>query len=142
MVLHLNEPNPFHPRMLCAKFCWNWLSSSGEEDYWISSMYFRYFLIISHWKYGEALNLVNLFSQLSPLGKGWGPSFEPTWIPFTQECIVASLVEITCTYFGDKLQKFAPAEKTSYTVSPLGKGRCPSFEQNWIPFTQCIFAIS
>ena len=24
--------NPFHPRMLCAKFGWNWPSSSGEED--------------------------------------------------------------------------------------------------------------
>ena len=24
--------NPLHPRMLCAKFGWNWLSGSGEED--------------------------------------------------------------------------------------------------------------
>ena len=24
--------NPLHPRMLCAKFGWNWSSSSGEED--------------------------------------------------------------------------------------------------------------
>ena len=24
--------NPLHPRMLCAKFGWNWPSSSGEED--------------------------------------------------------------------------------------------------------------
>ena len=23
--------NPLHPRMLCAKFGWNWLSGSGEE---------------------------------------------------------------------------------------------------------------
>ena len=26
------------------------------------------------------------------------------------------VAEITCAYFGDKSQKFAPAEKTSYTV--------------------------
>ena len=32
--------------------------------------------------------------QLSPLGKGRGPSFEQTWIPFTQGCFVPSLVEI------------------------------------------------
>ena len=33
-------------------------------------------------------------SYLSPLGKGRGPSFEQTWIPFTQEPFVPSLVEI------------------------------------------------
>ena len=35
-----------NPRMLYAKFGWNWLSGSGE-DVLISSMYFRYFVIIS-----------------------------------------------------------------------------------------------
>ena len=38
--------NPLHPRMLCAKIGWNWLSGSGEENFLISSMYFRYFVII------------------------------------------------------------------------------------------------
>ena len=42
--------NPLHPRMLCAKFGWNWLSGSGDEDFLISSMYFHYFVIISPWK--------------------------------------------------------------------------------------------
>ena len=42
--------NPLHPRMLCAKFGWNWLNGSGEEDFWISSIYFRYFIIISPWR--------------------------------------------------------------------------------------------
>ena len=44
--------NPLHPRMLCAKFVWNWPNGSGEEDFQISSMYFRYFVItgISPWK--------------------------------------------------------------------------------------------
>ena len=36
-----------------------------EEDFWISSMFFRYFLIISPWKYWEALNL-NKLESLSP----------------------------------------------------------------------------
>ena len=31
---------------------------------------------------------------ISPLGKGRGPLFELTCIPFTQGCIVPSLVEI------------------------------------------------
>ena len=39
-----------HPRMLFAKFGWNWPSGSGEEDFLISSMYFRYFVILSPWK--------------------------------------------------------------------------------------------
>ena len=30
--------NPLHPRMLCAKFGWNWLSSSGEEDENVKSL--------------------------------------------------------------------------------------------------------
>ena len=30
----------------------------------------------------------------SPFWKGRGPSFEQTWIPFTQECFIPSLVEI------------------------------------------------
>ena len=33
--------------MLCAKFGWNWLSGSGEEDFLNLSMYFHYFVIIS-----------------------------------------------------------------------------------------------
>ena len=33
--------------------------------------------------------------ELSPLGKGRCPSFEQSWIPITQGCIVPSLVEIS-----------------------------------------------
>mgnify|MGYP003692191559 CR=1 FL=1 len=29
------------------------------------------------------------------------------------------VAKITCTYFGDKSQKFAPTEKNSYTVSDV-----------------------
>ena len=42
--------NSLHPRMLYAEIDWNWLRGSGEEDFLISSMYFRYFVIISAWK--------------------------------------------------------------------------------------------
>ena len=47
MVLLWTKLNLIHPRMLCAKFGWNWLSGSGEEDFLISSLYFLYFVIIS-----------------------------------------------------------------------------------------------
>ena len=55
--------------MLCVIFGWNWPDYFGE-DFLISSIHFRYFLI----------------------GKEQGPSFEQTWI---QGCFVPSLVEIT-----------------------------------------------
>ena len=31
--------NPLHPRMLCAKFGWNWPSGSGEEDENVKSLW-------------------------------------------------------------------------------------------------------
>ena len=33
-------------------------------------------------------------SLLSPPGKRHGPLFEQTWFPFTQECVVPSLIKI------------------------------------------------
>ena len=32
MDLHWTNLNPHHPRILCAKFDWNWPRKSGEED--------------------------------------------------------------------------------------------------------------
>ena len=67
--------NSLHLRLLCVMFGWNKPSGSGDFLK-ILSTYFRYFFL------------------LFPLGKGWGPSFEQTWIHFIQECFVPSLVEI------------------------------------------------
>ena len=50
---------PFHLRMLCAQFGWNWPSGYVEED---CSMYFHYFVIISPWK--RQVNTLK-FSSLS-----------------------------------------------------------------------------
>ena len=52
--------NPLHPRMLCAKFGWNWPSVSREEDFLISSVFFRYFVIFLPLKKGGALHLNKL----------------------------------------------------------------------------------
>ena len=68
--------NLLHPRELCTKFGWNSPSGTGEEGFSISLMYFRFLVIISPWKVTGLLSL------------------EHTWIPFTQGCIVPSLVEI------------------------------------------------
>ena len=52
--------NPLHPSMLCAKFGWNGPSGSGEEDFFISSTYFYYCVIISTWKMAGPLIWINL----------------------------------------------------------------------------------
>ena len=38
VALHLSNLNPRHPRMLCAKFSWNWPSGSGEVNDNIESL--------------------------------------------------------------------------------------------------------
>ena len=76
--------NPLQFRMHCAKFGWNWPSGSGKEYFFkISSMYFRYFVIISPWEYAgpfiwtnlNALHLRMLCAKLDwnwPSGSGEG----------------------------------------------------------------------
>ena len=67
--------NSLYPRMLCAKFSWNWSSGSEEKIF----------------KYCQCIFDTSL---LSPLSKGSGPAFDQTWIFFSQECFVPSLVDI------------------------------------------------
>ena len=49
--------------MHCAKFGQKWLIGSGGEDFLISSMYFRYFVIISPWKRAGTF----IWTNLNPL---------------------------------------------------------------------------
>ena len=66
--------NPLHPRMLCAKFSWNWLSGPGEKDFIILSMYFHYFVIISPWKRAGPFiwtNLNSLYPRMLCAKFGW-----------------------------------------------------------------------
>ena len=63
--------------MLCAKFGWNWLNGLGEENF-------------------NFVNVYLLYHYFLPLRREQGPSFEKkTWIPYTHECSVLSLVEIS-----------------------------------------------
>ena len=94
-------------------------------------MYFCYFIIIPPWK------------------KRSGPSFEQTWILFTQEFFVLSLVEISLNsteidpvVLEKKIFKFRQYIFTLLLLSHRGKGRGSSFEQTWIPFTYGCFVRS
>ena len=56
-----------------------------------------------------------------------------------QECFVSSLIEICPVVLEAKIFKCHQCIFTISKLSPLGKGRDPSFEQTWIPFTQGCF---
>ena len=80
--------NPHHPRMLYTKFEWYRPSGSGDEFFKISSMYFRYFVIISPWR------------------RAW-PFIWKNLIPSTQECFVPSLVKIDPVVLEKKIFKIS-----------------------------------
>ena len=63
MVLHLKKLESLSSKDACAKIDWNWLSGSGEKDFKISSMYFRYFIIIFLWKRAGPF----IWTNLNPL---------------------------------------------------------------------------
>ena len=59
----LSNLNPLHPRIIHAKFGWNWTSGSGEEDFKNLFMYLSNFEIISPWKIAGPF----LWTNLNPL---------------------------------------------------------------------------
>ena len=110
----LRKLNPLYPKMLCTKFGWNWPSGSGEDFIISSKFLFCHFVIISTWKRA-------------------GTSFEQIWIPFTQECIVPSLVEIDPMVL-DKIFKFRQSIFAISLLSPLGKKALSFIWTNMNPF--------
>ena len=111
-----------HPRMLCAKFSWNWPSGSWEEEFLIASMYFRYFIIISPWKRAGLF----IWTNLNPLhSRMHCAKFVWNWHSGSgEELLISSM------YFCYFL-----------IISPW-KRAGPSFEQTWIPFIQGFFVPS
>ena len=104
-------------------------------------------------------------SWLSPLGKERGPSFDQSWIPFTQGCFMQSLVEIGSVVLEKKIF-LSSSMYFSYfiIISPWIRGPifwtnlnslhprilCAKFGWNWpsgsgeedLQFRQCTFDIS
>ena len=124
--------------MHCDKFGWNWLSGSGEEDFKILSMYFRYFVIISPLKMAgpfiwtnlnplhpgmpSLVNLFLLFSNYLPFWEGRGPLFEQNWISFTQDYFVPSLIAIGAVVLEKKMKMwkvYANADLTTTTTTTM-----------------------
>ena len=115
--------HPLHPRILCAKFGWNW--TSGQEK-----------------KIFKSFQFISIFSQLSPLlGRAW--LFIWTNLnPLQQGIIVSSLVEIGIGVLVKKTFKSSQCIFTIFQLAPFWEGCGPSFVQTWIPFTQECFVPS
>ena len=139
--------NPLHPRMLCAKFGWNWPSGSGEEDFKISSMYFHYFVIISPWKRAgpfiwTKFNLPHPRMLCAKFGWNWlSGSGEENFL----------ILSMYFHYFVI-ISPWKRAEPFIWTnLDPLHpRMLCANFDWNWLSnsgeedfsFRQCIFIIS
>ena len=109
--------NPLHTGMFFAKFCCNWPTGSGEGDFYISSMYFHYFLIISPWKKGRALHLNKLES------------------PFSQNDLCQIWLKLAQWFWRRSFFfKYVNIFTLFRNYLPLEKG-WTSFELTWIPFT-------
>ena len=73
-------------------------------------------------------------SLLSPLGEGWCPSFEQTWIPFTQGYFVPSLVEIGPVVLENKMKMWKVNRWTDRQTDdgvPVIKKAQLSFQLRW-----------
>ena len=81
----LTNLNSLYPRIVFANLGWNSAGCSGEEDFKILSIYFRYFLNIPNVKVHD-------------------PTCEQTLIPFTQRGFVPSLVEIDLVILEKKMK--------------------------------------
>ena len=121
--------NPLHPRMLCAKFSWNWLSGSREDGN-VKSLRTDRQTTDERWSEkltwafssGELKIHYRLLDKLEP------PS------PKDALCQVWLVLE--------KILRFHQCNFTISLLSPLGKGWGLSLWIIWSPFTQICFVLS
>ena len=79
--------------MFCDKLGWNWLSSSGVDEFWIFVNIFFYFVSISPWEWAWSFIWI-------------------TWISFTQVCFMSSSVEIGPAVLEKKMKRLKVNRRT------------------------------
>ena len=84
--------NPLHPRMLCAKFGWNWLSGSGEEDFlnfdYVFSLFHNYLPLAGPFIWTN-LNPLQLGIHCAKFGWNWlSGSGEEDFFNFVNEFLL------------------------------------------------------
>ena len=108
---------PLSPQNALCQVCLKLAQGFGNV-YWISALYFRYYVIISPSK--RTLLLI------------WQHS---TFL-FTQRCFVSILVEFCPMFLERKISKFRQCYFPISSLSLFVKVRGPSFERTLILFTQ------
>jgi hypothetical protein len=110
--------NFLHSRIICTKFDWFWPAGSGEEDFFfLFSVYFYSFAIISSWR-------------------GVIPFIWRNVNPLPLRMIYAILVNISPVVLEKKISKWPHPIFTFLWLFLLRRGPGPLFEQTWISFTQ------
>ena len=113
------RPNPDHSRMLCAKFGRNWPCRSWEEDF----------------KFRQCI-LFLLFHYYLPLEKSVALH---TWILVSLNPLHPRMLDWNWLSVSWEDFKISSMYLCYFVIISLEKGRDPSFELNWILFTQGCF---
>ena len=138
--------NHLHSKMLCAKFGWNWLSGSGEEDFYISSIYFPYFVIISlsksagpfiwtklnplhpkmlwFWRrrFLHFVNLFSLFRIYLPIEKGGALHLNKLESPSPKDALCQVWLKLAQWLWRRRFFNFVNVFSLFRNYLPLGKG--------------------
>ena len=107
--------NPLYPRMLCAKFGWNWPIGSGEEDF---------------------LNFVNLFSlflNYLPLEKGGALHLNKLKSPSPKDALCQVWLNLAYWFWRRRLFNFVNVFSLFRNYLPLEKGRALHFNKTESP---------
>ena len=149
--------------MLCAKFSWNWLI--GSLNFVNVSSRFRKYLplekgvalylnkfespslkdVLAHWFWRRRfLNFVNcfpLFRNCVPLEKWVALHLNRLEFQSPKDVLCQIWLRFNPLVL-DKIFKFRQCIFAISLLCPLGKGRCPSFEETRIPFIQGCLLLS
>ena len=74
-------------------------------------------------KFLKVRQCIFAISYLSPLGKGWGPLFEQTWISLTQECLCQVWLKLTQRSWTRRFLNFVNVFPLFCYYLPLEKDR-------------------
>ena len=113
--------NFLYPRLLYAKFGWNWPCSSQVENF---EIFFIYFILL-----------------LSPLEERCGPLFVKIWITSSKDALCQIWLKLSSS-FKERIFNYFQYNFTISLLSPLWEGCGPSFEKSWIFSTQGCFVQS